>query len=548
MSVADSFLPTARVAAAPPARERWLTAALTGGVAGVLLLLAPNPGDAPAHLYRTFLVDHGVWLWDNLWYAGQYPLASYSVLYYLPAAAVGNRTLVVFAAILSSLLFAAIAFHEWGARVRWATRAFGVLAAAPLFTGLYSYSLGLAALLGALRALQTRRLAFFAVLAALTVGFSPLAFAFLLAILVAVAGAQRRVSVRWVVVGLTLAVLVAFELVLLDLFPSRGSYPFDYRDLIGVVAVCTLGALLASRADGNRVVLWFFVVWGVGSLVAFGVPSAIGDNWTRLRAFVLPLMLVAAVQARFRPRPLVVVAIAAAAFYNIFPYVMLIPYGADSRPAGIAFWRPALGFLGRQGPPLYRVEVVPTSEHWESYWLPRAGYPLARGWYRQLDRATNPILYSRHLTGTTYLAWARRIGVRYILLPNTHLDPVGGPAEARIVTSGIRGLRLVFSDPSWRIYRVAGSSPLLHGRHAATLERFGHDVVSGTVSAPGIYRLSIRYTPYWEASRATICLRASADGMTLLRARSAGPFVLRTPSGLDALFDSVTHSPSKCRR
>ena len=146
---------------------------------GARARLRTGSGDAPVHLYRTFLVRDGALVWDNFWYAGTYPLASYSLLYYLPAALVGNLPLVFFAAVASTVLFASIALREWGTAALWPSRVFGVLAAAPMFTGLYAYSLGFAAMLATLKLLQLRRLWLAAVLAALTVGFSPLAFAFL---------------------------------------------------------------------------------------------------------------------------------------------------------------------------------------------------------------------------------------------------------------------------------------------------------------------------------------------------------------------------------
>ena len=49
------------------------------------------------------------------------------------------------------------------------------------------------------------------------------------------------------------------------------------------------------------------------------VPSAVGDNWTRLRGFVFPIMLIAALQARFRPRGLTVIALSLALAYNLTP-------------------------------------------------------------------------------------------------------------------------------------------------------------------------------------------------------------------------------------
>ncbi|HEU5404450.1 MAG TPA: hypothetical protein VFU52_00085, partial [Gaiellaceae bacterium] len=71
-------------------RELVLAAALTASFAALIHAVGPAPGDAPVHLYRTFLVRDGALVWDNFWYAGTYPLASYSLLYYLPAALVGN--------------------------------------------------------------------------------------------------------------------------------------------------------------------------------------------------------------------------------------------------------------------------------------------------------------------------------------------------------------------------------------------------------------------------------------------------------------------------
>ena len=59
----------------PRRRELLIGAAVTAAVAGALLLLGPAPGDAPAHLYRTLLVRDGTFVWDNFWYAGDYPLA-----------------------------------------------------------------------------------------------------------------------------------------------------------------------------------------------------------------------------------------------------------------------------------------------------------------------------------------------------------------------------------------------------------------------------------------------------------------------------------------
>ena len=521
-----------------PRRELLLAAGLTATVSA-LLMLGPAPGDAPAHLYRTLLVQHGAVLWDNLWYAGQYPLGSYSLLYYFPAAVLGNLPIVLVAAVASTLLFASIGFHEWGALARWPTRAFGVLAAAPVFTGLYSYTLGFAALLAVLRFVQRGRTWLAIAFAALTVGFSPLAFVFLCLILSSLLLAKRRITGQTVLLAIGLVFVAGLETAALVLFPSTGVYPFSPFDLVAVIAVCSAGALLARRAEGGRLLEWFFIAWGAGCVAAYLVPSAIGDNVTRLRAFVFPLMLVAAAQARFRPRFLVSLALTVAFANNLVPYLMLVPFRLDSRPEAAAFWQPAIDFLGRHPDPNFRVEVVPTAAHWESYWIPRAGYPLARGWYRQLDVATNPVLYSKHLNGATYTSWLRRMSVEYVLLPRTQLDAYGAATEARLLRTGAADVHPVFRSANWTIYELVHPRPLLTGPAAARLTVMGHEVISGSVAAPGLYTLRIRYSPYWTAGPSVGCIHSGPSGMTSIVLLRPGAFTLRITNGFDPFVDSL---------
>jgi hypothetical protein len=74
-----------------PRRELVLGAALTAAFAGLVLAVGPAPGDAPVHLYRTFLVRDGALVWDNFWYAGTYPPLRTAPSTTLPAAVVGTR-------------------------------------------------------------------------------------------------------------------------------------------------------------------------------------------------------------------------------------------------------------------------------------------------------------------------------------------------------------------------------------------------------------------------------------------------------------------------
>ena len=529
-----------------PRRELVLAAMLTGAVATLLHLFGPAPGDAPAHLYRTLLVKQGAFLWDNLWFAGNYPFASYSLLYYPPAALLGNLPLVFAAAVASTALFCSITYREWGDAALWPCRVFGVLAAAPLFTGLYSYSLGFAAMLAALRLFQARRIWLGAALAAITLGFSPLAFLFLCLILLAVAIAHRRVDARaFVTAGLLLGI-ASIEVVVLGLFPSKGVYPFNVYDMLCAVALCTVGALLARHARNGRSLGAFFVLWGLASLACYLVATPVGDNVTRLRAFVLPVMLLTAILARFRPRPLVVLALVGSLGYNLVPMLMLVPYRLDARPTSASFWQPALAYLERSSGPNFRVEVVPTAAHWEAYWIPRAGLPLARGWYRQLELADYPTLFHGKLTPAVYRAWLHQMGVRYVLLPATKLDPQDSHAEAQLLRSGASGLQPVFTSRTGTIYEVGHPSPLLTGPGPSLITSLGHEDVGGWVGRAGRYTLRVRYSGYWRVKPAGACIRRTSTGMISLRLDRPGAWTLSFPDGPAQALDSLSDKPPTC--
>jgi len=520
-----------------PRRELLLGAAVTAAIAGLVLAVGPAPGDAPVHLYRTFLVRDGALVWDNFWYAGTYPLASYSLLYYLPAALVGNLPLVFAAAVASTVLFSSIAMREWGTAAVWPSRIFGVLAAAPLFTGLYAYTLGFAAMLATVKLLQLRRFWLAGVFAALTVGFSPLAFVFLCLVVGSYALARRQIPRRDLWFGAALGIAAAIEAAALVLFPSgTGVYPFHWIDFVAVLGVTALGVLVARNARGAGPLVAFYALWGLGSVVFYVVPSPLGDNWTRLSAFVFPVMLLTASLAGFKPRRLVVLALAVALAYNLVPYALLVPSRLDNNTQQASFWRPAIRFLRQHEQAGYRVEVVPTAEHWEAYWIPKAGFPLARGWYRQLDVVDNPALYANHLDAPEYSHWLRSNAVRYVLLSTTApLDWAGGPQEARVVRSTRSDLNVVFRSRNWTIYELPHATPLLTGPANPVVTSFGHTTIRGQVFAAGRYLLRNHYTPYLRL-QGSGCVSQGPNDMTYLDLTRPERFSLSVPGTPDGLF------------
>jgi hypothetical protein len=494
----------------------------------VLVLFGPPPGDLPAHLYRTELVEDGVFVWDTFWYAGHYPLVTYSLLYYFPAALVGNDVVALVSVVAAAVLFASLAGRAWGEAARWPARVFAVVACGPLFTGTYPYAAGLAAGLAALKALQLGRRWTAVALAALTLGFSPLAFLFLcLAVVGAFLAGGARVDRTAVVVGGALLALGLFQGALLLLYPEEAEYPFfRVGELVAVIALAAACIALALRADRGRLLAAIFALWALGAIVAFAVPSPIGENVTRLRGIALPLAILAAALAGYRPRWLAGIAVAGAVAFTVVPYVGAALHRGDTRSAAPAFWQPALAFLAQHGSPDYRSEVVPTGDHWEAYWLPRAGFPLARGWYRQLDIAQNPLFYEEPLEPDEYRSWLDSLGVRWVLLPDTQLGRIGEEREAELLRSGRAGLEEVARAGEVTVYEVPDPTPILTGPAEAHVTSFGHDRVEGEVLAPGTYRLAVRWTPTWRVEAGDVCVEEAPDGMTRVVASSAGRFVL----------------------
>jgi hypothetical protein len=162
--------------------------------------------------------------------------------------------------------------------------------------------------------------------------------------------------------------------------------------------------------------------------------------------------------------------------------------------------------------------VVDTSGHWAAVYLPRAGIPLARGWYRQDDFPQNKLLYDE-FGWRAYHAWLGRLAVRYVVLTDAPPD-YSSRREAALLRSGRSGLSTVLRTAHIRVYEVPSPRPLITGPAPARVVALTQTRVSVRVEAAGTYRLAIRYSPYWMAS--TGCLDPGKDSMILLRVPRAG--------------------------
>ena len=184
--------------------------------------------------------------------------------------------------------------------------------------------------------------------------------------------------------------------------------------------------------------------------------------------------------------------------------------GSSNPSSTKAYFTPLLGYLIPHDRPLGRIEVVPTATHWEAVYVAPI-LPLARGWERQLDTADNPIFYEPgKLNATSYRAWLDNNGVTFVALANAPLDYVAGP-EARLVRAGVPGLKLVWSNANWRVYKVLGAAGIVSGVDA---------------SRRGSLLVRIHYSPNWGVRSGYAVLRKAPGGWLTVSARRPGRIVL----------------------
>jgi hypothetical protein len=427
----------------------------------------------------------------------------------------------------------------------WPVRAFAVTAAVGIWiSGEYPFALGMALglLVISLRG-RGRTLAVVPVMLA-TLLASPLAFALLAVSLAGIALGQssmRHMLQPALLAGVALCGLVGAALQ--HAFPIGSYFHFNVWALFQVLGLTVLAFAASARLRGVGVIRGMFVAMGIAAVVAYLIPSPLGGNATRLSDYIAaPLiwvLLARQLQER-RIRRAVAVALGALALGGqLAPDVVSASLALDAPSTQAGFWAGGIRFLHAHDNPDFRVEAVDSAGHWDAYYLPAAGIPIVRGWFRQDDFPANALLYESTISPEGYRAWLRSNGVRYVVLPDGPLD-YSATAEARLLESGHSGLPVVYRDRHLAIYGLPRARPLLtapEGRHASVLF-FGHASMTVRVSGPGRYSLAVRYTPYWDVSpHGSACLFATPSGFTTIVAGGAGTIRLRFAPTLTQLFE-----------
>jgi hypothetical protein len=219
-------------------------------------------------------------------------------------------------------------------------------------------------------------------------------------------------------------------------------------------------------------------------------------------------------------------ALVLAATWNLSPHAWSYSRSASEHEASHAeYWQPAVNYLTRHLAPSYRVESVDTAGHWAAVYLPRAGIPLTRGWFRQDDFPQNEVLYDQ-LTGPTYLAWLRSLGVKYVVLTDAPTD-YSAKQEALLIRSGLSGLKTEFTGAHLTIYSVPKPRRIVTGQGIPAVVEFAQTHMTLSVGSPGTYRIAVRYSPYWTAVDSTACVTKGDDGMMRLVTPTPGRVTLQ---------------------
>lgn len=534
---------------------RWLArpggaAAAAGIASALLLLLAPRGGDQAAHLYLTQTWRESGWqLWDNFWYSGRYAQVNYSLLFYPLAALLGTTVVVAGSAAGAAGAFASLLRRRWPAIAAGPGIAFAALSPLAVVAGQWPFLLGLALALGSLAALAAgRRVA--AVAAALVTALAhPLALAFLGVVLVALAASTPGWWRRGRDIALAGAMLAvgAAQALLFRGFASRGAeYPiFLTREALAVLGFCLAGILLTRGLPDQRVLRALFAGYAGFVGIAFAISSPIGGNAARLLFLMAaPLLLLPLAARGFRPRAVVVAFVAGTILWQSLPAVAGWQTASSGRARDESFWYPVIAFIEEHSDPGQRVQVVATADNWEAYYLARRGVPLARGWFRQDDFPANAALY-KPLTPRRYRAWMRRTAVRYVFLPDDPLD-YSARAEAELLRSGRSGLREVARLGGWTVFALPNPTPIVTPAEDAEVLDLTAESITLRVARPGVYRLRLRYTPYWRIDGAAACAAPREPWGTDLRVAEPGVVRLTFAVRLGTFVGAVLGDDGGC--
>lgn len=491
--------------------------------------------DWPAQEFRAWIAAHdGLSWWTMRWYGGS-ALPGYSVLYPPLAAVLGPGLLGVAACVATTWISLGLAPRTSRARAVSFDFAVAVSVVQNLWIGQVPFLLGVTFGVAALRCLlHGRHWAAVTLLAVLCSLASPLAGAFLVLLLPALAVARGWRTAAPLAGGLTGSLVAAV------VGGADGIFPCPWLTFAGTAGFCVVLFALAPRHA--RALQVFAACYLVVAVVCFTVPNPIGGNVVRvakLAALPLACWLLRTASGRWaRTRTvgfgsllLVAVAWPGVAFASS----MISDSTDPSRNE--TFYSGLVAYLHAHRASATRIEIPFTREHWESYFVARS-YPIARGWERQSDLQYNAVLY-KPLTAERYRRWLDDNAITLVALPRAPMD-VGGRAEAALLRTPPSYLVPVWHDSHWRVWRVAHPTPLVTG--AAKLVRQQQAGLTLRFQRAGSAIVRVHASALWVPRMPGSCVAQTQHGWLRVRSHHSG--VVHLDARLNA--DMLTGSDS-CR-
>jgi hypothetical protein len=229
------------------------------------------------------------------------------------------------------------------------------------------------------------------------------------------------------------------------LFPTGGIQPYEYAS----APYAVLAGLILALFTHSWSVRVGALLYALASSFLLLSPDPFGSNILRLGLLLAaPLVLATATEHWRVVVPIVVLMI----------YWQLQPPYADLRAKA----PPPFAEVTRQlqAHDAKRVEVVPLRDHGEaSHIAPHV--PLARGWSRQVDTGRNLLFYRGALSAEEYRQWLIDNAVDMVALaPDAKADRAGRGERALLLIGRVRGLREVWRDNHWIVWRFVDAKPI----------------------------------------------------------------------------------------
>jgi len=513
----------------------WAVATAAVAVVRLLMWWGGVPGwDDAAHVYKILLVREGVPpFWDNFWYGGSYGAVTYGIVFYWLAALVPRLLLVTLASGVVPVLFFLYQRAVFATDDVWPAWLLAGTLAAYQAHGQDPFLVALALTMAGLVLLVAGHPLWAALPVAAGVFTNPLALVVAGVFLVADFIARPAVRRLTLAFAAALAPALALRLLLGLAFSEPGAYLNETSQLAVFVGYSLAGLAVAgvNAVHRRRPFLVLFATYAAACLLSYVAPgSPVGNNIGRFfMVFGVTLLFLLRHSRLRRPLPGWEWAMLVAVLFGVVQFGTAAAHfytRADRPQTKAAFFAPVLAHAGRTWTPDYRVHVVALRRHWEALYLPAAGYPITRGWYRQADAVHNELFYTR-CDATRYVAWLRTMGVEYVYLAAVPLDQWSEPEVRWLRTSP--AFTRVARAGAWTIYRLQAPEPLLVGLDGGEghVLAVRHDAVRLRVTRPGRYLLKFTWNPYWRLAGGPGRLRPGPARFLELDLGRAGTYTVR---------------------